>query len=86
MPAGSIQRGLFDDGTRVERMRKIYMAVDKISKRFGKHTLQHCSSLPAKLQAQHEGNRGDIPNRKTELFSGENKRQRLGMPLITINV
>ena len=86
MPIGSIQRGLFDDGTRIEGMRKIYMAVDKISKRFGKHTLQHCSSLPAKLQAQHEGKRGDIPNRKTELFSGENKRQRLGMPLITINI
>ena len=86
IPAGSIQRGLFDDVTRIAEMREIYVAVDKISKKFGKHTILHGSSLPARLQAQHEGERNNNPGRKTELFKGENKRQRLGLPLVRIKV
>jgi hypothetical protein len=38
------------------------------------------------IQAQHEGERGDVPERKTALFKGENKRQRLGLPLLHIKV
>ena len=52
----------------------------------GKHTIQHASSMPAKLQAQHEGDRGDVPQRKANLFKGENKRQRLGLPVLNIKV
>jgi hypothetical protein len=46
----------------------------------------HATSLPTKLQAQHEGERGDVPKRKTDIFKGENKRQRLGLPLLHIKV
>jgi hypothetical protein len=53
---------------------------------FGKHTIQHAASLPTKLQAQHEGARGDAPKRAAELFRGENKRQKLGLPLLHIKV
>lgn len=28
----------------------------------------------------------DVPKRKTELFKGENKRQRLGLPMLDIKV
>ena len=38
------------------------------------------------LQRQHEGDRGDVPNRKTELFKGENRRQRIGVPLLDMKV
>lgn len=86
LPKSSVQGNLFDDISRIKKMEKIYNVVDGISAKFGKHTIQHCSSLPAKLQAQHEGKRGDTPNRKTELFKGESKRQRLGLPLVTIKV
>ena len=80
------QFNLFEDTSRIEKMGRIYESVDKISNRYGKHTIQHGASLPAKLQAQHEGERGDIPLRKTTLFKGENKRQRLGLPILHIKV
>ena len=82
----NMQQSLFDDICRIKKIKRIYNAVDKASEKFGKHTIQHCSSLIANLNLQHEGKRGDTPNRKTELFKGENKRQRLGLPLLTMKV
>jgi len=81
-----VQYTLFDDTTRIEKMARIYESLDEISRKYGKHTIQHGASLPAKLQAQHEGERGDVPARKNALFKGENKRQRLGLPMLHIKV
>jgi len=85
-PEDRVQFTLFDDTARIEKMAKIYHSVDELSIRFGKHTIQHASSLPAKLQGQHEGQRGDIPVRRTDLFTGENRRQRLGLPMLHMKV
>ncbi len=82
----SIQHTLFDDPARIEKMARIYSAVDQLSEKFGKYTVHHAASLPTKLQAQHEGQRGDVPHRAMELFKGENKRQRLGLPVLNIKV
>ena len=81
-----VQFSLFDDTTKIEKMARIYSVVDEISAKFGKHTIQHAASLPTKLQAQHEGERGDIALRKTDLFKGETKRQRLGLPMLHMKV
>jgi len=81
-----IQYTLFDDPARIEKMARIYNTVDELSEKFGKHTILHATSLPTKLQSQHEGERGDIPKRKTDTFKGENKRQRLGLPMLHIKV
>lgn len=86
MPENRVQFSLFDDAARIEKMAKIYHTVDELSARFGKHTVQHASSLPTKLQMQHEGDRGDIAPRKTSLFKGENRRQRLGLPMMHVKV
>ena len=86
VPESGIQYTLFDDITKIEKMSKIYASMDRISEKYGKHTIQHGASLPTKLQAQHEGERGDVPIRKKALFKGENKRQRLGLPLMHIKV
>ena len=83
---GPAQYSLFDDVIRIEKISKIYEALDMASKKFGKHTLCHGSSLPTKTIAQHEGERGDASRRSTKLFKGENKRQRLGLPLLNIKV
>jgi DNA polymerase IV len=80
------QYTLFDDPARIEKMSRIYHAVDELSQKFGKYTVHHAASLPTKIQAQHEGERGDVPQRATDLFKGENKRQRLGLPLLHIKV
>lgn len=86
VPEDGIQHTLFDDIARIEKMTRIYTTVDQLSQRFGKHTIQHGSSLPTKLQMQHEGERGDVPERKVDTFRGENKRQRLGVPMLRIKI
>jgi len=86
VPETKIQYTLFDDPARIEKMARIYTAVDALSEKFGKYTVHHASSLPTKIQSQHEGERGDVPQRVSDLFRGENKRQRLGLPLLHIKV
>ncbi|MBI3654962.1 MAG: DNA polymerase IV [Acidobacteria bacterium] len=86
VPAAGIQYTLFDDTTKIEKMARIYESIDEISRKYGKHTIQHGASLPTKLQAQHEGERGDVPVRKNARFKGENQRQRLGLPLLHIKI
>ena len=86
IPETAVQYTLFDDTERIEKFSRIYNAVDKVSEKFGKYAVHHASSLPTKLQTQHEGERGDTPQRKKELFKGENKRQRLGLPMLRIKV
>jgi DNA polymerase-4/DNA polymerase V len=81
-----MQFSLFEDTTKIEKMARIYDSIDRISQKYGKHTIQHAASLPAKLQAQHEGARGDIPIRRAILFKGENKRQRLKLPMLHVKV
>jgi DNA polymerase-4/DNA polymerase V len=80
------QYTLFEDAARIEKMARIYHAVDLLSERFGKYTLHHGVSLPTKLLARHEGDRGDAPQRASKLFKGENSRQRLGLPMLHIKV
>ncbi len=86
VPEASVQYTLFDDPGRIEKMGRVYQAVDRLSEKFGKYTVHHAASLPTKLQAQHEGERGDVPKRKTALFRGENRRQRLGLPVLDMKV
>jgi DNA polymerase-4/DNA polymerase V len=82
----SVQYTLFDDTAQIEKMSKVYDAVDILSEKFGKYTVRHAVSLPTKIQSQHEGERGDVPQRKQELFKGENNRQRLGLPVLNVMV
>ncbi len=86
VPESRIQYDLFEDTTRIEKMSKIYGSLDQIAQRYGKYTIQHGASLPTRLQTQHEGERGDVPVRKTSLLKGENLRQRLGMPMLHIKI
>ena len=85
-PEDKVQQTLFDDPAKIEKMEKIYHSVDELSAKYGKHTVQHASSLPTKIQMQHEGARGDMAARKAVLFQGENKRQRLGLPMLHVKV
>lgn len=86
VPEAGVQFTLFDDVTKIEKMARIYESVDRLSGKYGKHAIQHGASLLTKLQSQHEGERGDTPKRKTEMFKGETKRQRLGLPMLHIKV
>lgn len=86
MPETTVQYTLFDDRAKIEKMSRIYSTVDTLSEKFGKYTVHHAASLPVKLQARHEGERGDTPQRMNDIFKGENKRQRLRLPMLHIKV
>ncbi|RMF94029.1 MAG: DNA polymerase IV [Candidatus Schekmanbacteria bacterium] len=85
VPEASIQYTLFDDVSKIEKMARVYSAVDELSSKFGKHTVTHCSSLPAHKR-QHKGDRGDIALRKKVIFKGENKRQHIGIPVFNLKI
>ncbi len=80
-PVLSQQPDLFGESVRVERLVKLYDAVDAIAARYGKHTAFLGSSFAAHAYAQHKGDRGDAPERKHMGIKGETKRQRLNIPM-----
>ncbi len=86
MPERKIQYTLFDDAARIEKMSRVYEVIDSLSQRYGKYAVHHAASLPTKLQARHEGERGDTPTRVSKLLKGENARQRLGLPMLHIKI
>ena len=77
-----VQLDLFGEVVRAERLSKVYQAVDRMREQYGKHTIVLGSSLLARQFAQHVGDRGDAPHRRQQLFTGETKRQRLGIPML----
>lgn len=74
------QASLFEDQVRVERLQRLYGALDALRDKYGKHKVTH-GCHPEQLR-RISGSRGDIPWRKTHLLKGETKRQRLGLPLL----
>jgi len=76
-----IQLDLFGEALKAERFSRVYKAVDHMRERYGKHTVYLGTSLLAQKFSQHLGERGDEPLRKRELFKGETKRKRMGIPM-----
>jgi DNA polymerase IV len=75
------QPDLFGETLSVLNARRLYEAVDRINERYGKHKVYLGSSFMANHFTQHLGVRGDIPARKGDLFQGETRRKRLGLPM-----
>lgn len=86
MSPEDVQYLLFDNIKRIERMERVYNVIDKISERFGKHTIFLAPCLLAKIGPQHKGDRGDLPSRRLNTFRGEKERQRIGLPVLQIKV
>jgi DNA polymerase IV len=76
------QMDLFDTALCVERMQRLFAGVDALDRKFGKHTVTLGSSLSADRYNERLRDRGDAPKRKTDLFKGENARQRLALPFM----
>lgn len=75
-----IQYSLFDDPLKVEKVKSVFLAVDELSARFGKHTISLGSTLQTKTHQRHQGDRGDLPSRRVVHLPGETDRQRLSIP------
>lgn len=77
-----VQLDLFGAVASIEKWKPVYAAVDALDGKFGKHTVYLGSTLKAITGAQHLAERGDTPRRASTLFKGENKRQRINIPML----
>ena len=77
-----LQPDLFGLKAGVEAWKPIYAAVDTLDEKFGKHTVYLGSTFQAMNVPTHQEGRNTAPQRSTKLFKGENKRQRLGIPML----
>ncbi len=73
---------LFGNSTRIDKLIDIYEGVDKVSKKYGKHSIFLGSSFIAMKNSQHEDERGVEVDRKAHLFKGETHRKRLAIPYL----
>ena len=75
------QLDLFNQALKALELKKLYQSIDIINEKYGKHTVFLGTSFLAHDNPQHEKERGDLPERKKLLLKGENKRQRIGIPM-----
>ncbi len=80
------QPDLFNTHLTVDKMQRIFKAVDSVKLKYGKHTLFLGSSFQANKFGAHKGERGDAPERKNDLFKGESSRKRLAIPMLLAEV
>ncbi|MFH1867158.1 MAG: DNA polymerase IV [Patescibacteria group bacterium] len=82
IPLEGLQRTLFEPIVRIEKLKRLYEAVDKMSAKFGKHCLYSAASLSAQKTPQHVQARGDMPIRKLNRIKGESVRKHLTIPML----
>jgi hypothetical protein len=75
------QMDLFGETLAVLESKKLYEVVDAVNDKYGKHKIYLGSSLTANRFSQHLGDRGDVAERKENMFRGETKRKRLAIPM-----
>jgi DNA polymerase-4/DNA polymerase V len=78
----SLQMSLFEPTIRIEKLSKLYEALDKLAGMYGKHCVMSGGSVLAHTGHQHLRDRGDIPRRKMSRLGGETARKHLGIPLL----
>ncbi len=78
----SHQMNLFGSDVCIDKMKTIYNFVDSLSVQFGKHAVFLGSSFRAMVSSPHKGDRAINAERTNDLFKGETKRKRLGIPML----
>ena len=58
-----------------------WQPMDTLREKYGKHTVFLGASFLAHTHAQHDGERGHLPERQCQLLPGETARKRLGIPM-----
>ena len=84
MPDKEIQMSLFEPPVQIEKLERIYEALDDLSVRMGKHTVHLGATLAANRTPQHIYSRGHIPWRKQNRLKGESARKHLSIPLFFV--
>ena len=76
----SLQYDLFGEVVREQKARRVFEAIDRLDRKYGKHTVFLGSSFAALNKAQHQGERAELPQCRQHAFKGETERQRIGLP------
>lgn len=78
----TVQLSLFDAPPKLERLSKLYEAIDSLAGMMGKHCVYTAGAAAAHKTPQHVLDRGDVPLRKLTRLKGETKRIHLRIPLL----
>jgi DNA polymerase-4/DNA polymerase V len=78
----SNQIDLFEQVIRLEKASRLFMGLDELAKRYGKHTIFLGSSLQSMTKPQFQGDRANPTERRNNLFRGEDKRKKLGIAML----
>lgn len=73
---------LFGNYSKSDKIKKVYEAVDKVSHKYGKHSVFIGSSLLALNVPSHSGERSIPTERNKNLLKGETSRKRIGIPFL----
>jgi DNA polymerase IV len=80
-----LQPDLFGKHIKAKNMKKVFDSIDGIKNKYGKHSVCLGSSYMANKYSQHAGSRGNVAQRKMDLFKGEDARKRLAVPMLCSN-
>lgn len=83
-PSGSLQYELFDDILRIEKQHQLSGVMDRVNRRYGKHTLSLGTALH--LHEHAPTDRDEQPWRRQALLPGETPRRRLHIPRLDIDL
>jgi len=83
VPEGVDSRTLFDDPLKIEKIAKLSRSVDRINRKYGKHTL-HIAASDVLTAAKKSHPRNSSSWRKEDLLKGETFRKRLKIPLLRV--
>lgn len=78
----SVQYSLFEPMVRLDKLKRLYEAVDALSEKMGKHALHLAGSSAAHTVPQHVRDRGDVTVRKQNRLKGETDRKHLSIPVL----
>ncbi len=81
-PDQRIQMNLFEKPLELDQHRVLFDGVDKLDKRYGKHTVFLGSSFPAQQVSQHQNYCGQIPEGKKLREHTINKRKFVNLPFL----
>jgi DNA polymerase-4/DNA polymerase V len=81
---GFNERDLFDDALRIEKLKSLSKAADKLNNKFGKHTLHLGATEFLKMRDRESHPRANVSKRKLDLLKGENFRKRIKIPLLRL--
>ena len=76
------QPDLFGGTLQADAMKKVYLQIDKMDEKYGKHTIFLGSSFLAMNNPAHKNERGEKVQRVQFLLKGETGRRHIGIPML----